>query len=87
MFMVHINTHLRVLPVFGRALKDVIEKAVWDLHFNTADGLFDQYRDRLAPMLNPRSRPAGGLIVPASSLIVSARPAIWTPGSPRRPRR
>jgi len=65
----------------------VIEKAVWDLHFNTADGLFDQYRDRLAPMLNPRSRPAGGLIVPASSLIVSARPAIWTPGSPRRPRR
>jgi len=79
MFMVHINNQLRVLQVFGRALKDVIEKATWDLYFNTAEGLFDHYRDRLAPILNPKRPRVGGLVVPVP-LIVPARPAIWTPG-------
>ncbi len=87
MFMVHINNHLRVLTVFGRALKDVIEKRVWDLHFNTADGLFDHHRDQLAPiLLNEQRQQAGGLIMPVQ-LIMAVRPAIWTPGPPRRGRR
>jgi hypothetical protein len=83
MFMMHINTHLNVLRVFGRALKDVIEKATWDLYFNTADGLFDNHRNRLALILKPQHRQTGGLVVP-ELLIMPVRLTIWTPGGPQR---
>lgn len=82
-FMVHINTHLAVLQVFARALKDVIEKAVWDLHFNTAEVLFEGHRDRLAPILAPGTAAPGGLAIPPP-LMVLVRAPIWTPGG--RPR-
>ncbi len=85
MFMVHINTHLTILQVFARALKDVIEKATWDLYFNTAEGLFDDGRRRLERVQNPRQRRVAGLVVPAS-LITPVRARLWTP-APVRPAR
>lgn len=83
MFMTHISAHLAVLRVLARALRDVVERTTWDLHFNTAEGLFEAHRDRLTRILRPPAhRPSTELTAPVS-MITPVRSMLWTPEAGR----